>query len=59
MTMEPVFKKRPELLPVMKRLVEPERQIIFRVPWVNDAGEVQVRSPPPGPPRPQCLSALC
>lgn len=48
MTMEPVFKKRPELLPVMKRLVEPERQIIFRVPWVNDAGEVQVRSPPPG-----------
>eukprot|EP00884_Botryococcus_braunii_P012905 jgi/Botrbrau1/21615/Bobra.43_1s0019.1 len=41
-TMEPVFKKRPELLPVMKRLVEPERMIIFRVPWVNDKGEVQV-----------------
>jgi glutamate dehydrogenase (NADP+) len=24
------------------RLCEPERQIIFRVPWVDDAGEVQV-----------------
>ena len=27
---------------VMKRLVEPERQIIFRVPWVDDNGVIQV-----------------
>ena len=27
---------------VFERLVEPERQIIFRVPWVDDQGEVQV-----------------
>ncbi len=26
---------------VLKRICEPERQIIFRVPWVTDAGEVQ------------------
>ena len=26
---------------VMKRLVEPERQIIFRVPWVDDNGVTQ------------------
>ena len=27
---------------LLERLVEPERQIIFRVPWVDDAGNVQV-----------------
>jgi glutamate dehydrogenase (NADP+) len=27
---------------VIDRLLEPERQIIFRVPWVDDAGQVQV-----------------
>ncbi|NOI35828.1 NADP-specific glutamate dehydrogenase [Vibrio cyclitrophicus] len=27
---------------IIQRMVEPERQIIFRVPWVNDAGHVQV-----------------
>ena len=27
---------------VLERLVEPERQIIFRVPWVDDKGQVQV-----------------
>ncbi|MCL1882573.1 MAG: NADP-specific glutamate dehydrogenase [Defluviitaleaceae bacterium] len=27
---------------ILERLVEPERAIIFRVPWVNDAGYVQV-----------------
>jgi glutamate dehydrogenase (NADP+) len=26
----------------MERIVEPERQIIFRVPWVDDAGRVRV-----------------
>ena len=27
---------------LLERLVEPERQILFRVPWVDDAGKVQV-----------------
>ncbi len=27
---------------IMERLIEPERVIMFRVPWVDDAGEVQV-----------------
>ena len=27
---------------ILHRIVEPERQIIFRVPWVDDAGRVQV-----------------
>lgn len=27
---------------LLERLVEPERQILFRVPWVDDRGEVQV-----------------
>ncbi len=27
---------------IIDRLIEPERTIIFRVPWVDDAGEVQV-----------------
>ncbi|MCS6711918.1 NADP-specific glutamate dehydrogenase [Brachybacterium sp. EF45031] len=27
---------------VLDRIVEPERQIIFRVPWVDDSGTVQV-----------------
>jgi glutamate dehydrogenase (NADP+) len=27
---------------ILERIVEPERQIIFRVPWVDDSGKVQV-----------------
>jgi glutamate dehydrogenase (NADP+) len=27
---------------ILERLVEPERQIMFRVPWVDDKGEVQI-----------------
>lgn len=27
---------------ILERMVEPERIIIFRVPWINDKGEVQV-----------------
>ena len=27
---------------LLERLVEPERQIMFRVPWVDDNGNVQV-----------------
>ncbi|MGN0633835.1 MAG: NADP-specific glutamate dehydrogenase [Oscillospiraceae bacterium] len=43
-TIQPVFDKDPSLCEagVMERLVEPERQIIFRVPWVDDNGKVQV-----------------
>ena len=43
-TLEPVINKRPDLVEagVLDRLVEPERQIIFRVPWVDDNGKVQV-----------------
>ena len=27
---------------ILERIVEPERVLMFRVPWMNDAGEVQV-----------------
>jgi glutamate dehydrogenase (NADP+) len=39
-----VIEKRPELAKakIFERLVEPERQIMFRVPWVDDQGEVQI-----------------
>lgn len=43
-SLEPVLVKKPEYIKerVLDRLVEPERQIIFRVPWVDDEGNVQV-----------------
>ena len=43
-TLEPVIDKRQDLVDagVLERLVEPERQIIFRVPWVDDNGKQQV-----------------
>eukprot|EP00210_Caulerpa_lentillifera_P007050 g6744.t1 len=41
-TMQPVFIKRPEFLPILERLVEPERQILFRVPWIDDKGTICV-----------------
>lgn len=43
-SLEVIEKVHPEKLDddVMKRLVEPERQIIFRVPWVDDQGVTQV-----------------
>jgi hypothetical protein len=27
---------------ILERIVEPERTLIFRVPWVDDKGEIQV-----------------
>ncbi|RKY26868.1 MAG: NADP-specific glutamate dehydrogenase, partial [Planctomycetota bacterium] len=27
---------------IVERLIEPERQIVFRVPWMDDKGEVQI-----------------
>ncbi len=43
-SLEPVAEKRQDLIDagVFERIVEPERQIIFRVPWVDDNGKVQV-----------------
>ena len=40
----PVVEKRPDLVEagIIDRIVEPERQIIFRVPWVDDNGKVKV-----------------
>ncbi|MGN0601093.1 MAG: NADP-specific glutamate dehydrogenase [Oscillospiraceae bacterium] len=40
----PVVEKRPDIVEagIIDRIVEPERQIIFRVPWVDDNGKVQV-----------------
>lgn len=39
-----VLAKRPQYtqMSVLERICEPERQIIFRVPWVDDSGAVQV-----------------
>ncbi len=43
-TLQPVIEKRPDIVKsgVIERLVEPERQIIFRVPWIDDNGNIQV-----------------
>ena len=40
----PVVAKHPQYVDsaVIRRMCEPERQIIFRVPWLDDAGNVQV-----------------
>lgn len=43
-TIQPFLDEHPEYekAGILERLVEPERQIIFRVPWVDDSGKVQV-----------------
>ena len=43
-SLNPVFEKHPEYEEngILERIVEPERQIIFRVPWVDDQGKTQV-----------------
>ncbi len=43
-TLQPVIEQRPDIVKsgVIERLVEPERQIIFRVPWIDDNGNIQV-----------------
>ena len=40
----PVIAKHPKYMQhgILERIVEPERVITFRVPWVNDQGDVQV-----------------
>ena len=43
-SIEPVLEQSPEYVKsgVIERMVEPERIIKFRVPWVDDSGKVQV-----------------
>lgn len=43
-TLEPVVEKNPKIEEngILERIVEPERQIMFRVSWVDDAGKVRV-----------------
>ncbi len=43
-SLEPVVEKHPEWLKagILDRIVEPERQIMFRVSWIDDQGNVQV-----------------
>jgi glutamate dehydrogenase (NADP+) len=43
-SLEPTTKKHPEFVKakMYERIVEPDRVIMFRVPWVDDKGEVHV-----------------
>src|SRR5512137_1593001 len=43
-TLEPTIKKHPEFVKakIYERIVEPDRVLMFRVPWLDDKGEVQV-----------------
>lgn len=43
-SLEPVLVRHPEYrsAKILERMVEPERVVIFRVPWIDDRGEVQV-----------------
>ncbi len=43
-SLQPVIEARPEIQAngIIERLVEPERVVMFRVPWVDDSGKVQV-----------------
>ncbi len=43
-SLEPVAERHPEWIQagIFERFVEPDRQIIFRVPWVDDTGKVRV-----------------
>ncbi|TVR31106.1 MAG: NADP-specific glutamate dehydrogenase [Spirochaetaceae bacterium] len=43
-SLEPVINARPEYRKqrILERIVEPERVVMFRVPWVDDSGDFQV-----------------
>ena len=43
-SLEPVLERRPEYrsAKIVERMVEPERTLIFRIPWQDDQGRVQV-----------------
>ncbi|HLP59322.1 MAG TPA: NADP-specific glutamate dehydrogenase [Candidatus Deferrimicrobium sp.] len=44
-SLEPTIEKHPEFVKagIYDRIVEPDRAILFRVPWVDDKGKVQVQ----------------
>lgn len=44
LTLEPVFERHPEYekAALLERFVEPERVVMFRVPWVDDEGKVHI-----------------
>lgn len=43
-SLDPLLERHPKYQKhnIIQRIVEPERQILFRVAWVDDRGEVQV-----------------
>ena len=41
-SLEPVLEANPAYVSIVERVVEPERLIHFRVPWVDDSGNTQV-----------------
>jgi glutamate dehydrogenase (NADP+) len=43
-SLEPVFARHPEYraAKILERMVEPERIVIFRVPWMDDQGEIHI-----------------
>jgi len=43
-SLEVVLQRHPEYqsLKILERMVEPERVIMFRVPWMDDQGEIQI-----------------
>lgn len=43
-SLKPVLQKKPHYIKwnILERLVEPERVISFRVPWIDDNGNIQV-----------------
>jgi len=43
-SLEPILKKNPvyQEMAILERVVEPERVLMFRVPWLDDSGKVQV-----------------
>lgn len=43
-SLEPVFERHPEFIEanLLERLCEPERVVMFKVPWLDDKGRIQV-----------------
>lgn len=41
-SLAPVIEKKPEYAAVLERIAEPERQILFRVPWFDDKGTLHI-----------------
>ncbi len=44
-SLEPVLSRHPKYreAKILERIIEPERVIMFRVPWVDDKGEIQIQ----------------